>query len=104
MAVDRTTRQRVLLPGKILFPDGLISMDCSIRNQSPAGALIILPTAEPLPNEVWFLDFRQGLAHFSRVAWRRHPQIGLSFIDDADPPNPTVSSGIRRLLLEAQLR
>ncbi len=104
MTVDRKTRQRVLLPGKVLFPDGLISFDCSIRNQSKAGALITLAAAEPLPSEVWFLDFRNGLAHYSRVAWRRYPRVGLAFVSDAEPPSLLVAGIIRRLLLETQLR
>jgi hypothetical protein len=50
------SRKRVFLKGTIAAPDGAFSVDCCIRNISPAGAKVTLPGNATLPKHVYFTN------------------------------------------------
>ena len=45
------SRQRSLLSGRVVFDDNICSMDCTVRNLSPHGALIVMSDSYRLPRE-----------------------------------------------------
>jgi hypothetical protein len=63
----------------VVFGAASHTIDCVIRDLSEGGAKIRLPTAEPLPPEIWLIELRRGLAFKARVAWSDGCDLGLSF-------------------------
>ena len=76
----KAARPRVLLSGKIVYLDGGISTDCTIRDQTPSGARVRMSGTLALPAEVYLIELKSGVAFECRVAWRRLPDVGLQFI------------------------
>ena len=72
-------RRRVLLGAKLVYADGAMSVDCALRDLSISGARITLKAEQALPNELFLLDLREGLAYEATIVWRRLPDIGLAF-------------------------
>lgn len=77
-------RQRVLFGGKIVHGDGAFSVDCTIRDLSESGAKITLGQRVSIPNDVYFIELRLGVAYAAQVAWRRTPNFGLRFVKRID--------------------
>ena len=75
----RSARRRVLLGGKLVFGPTDITLDCTIRDLSEKGARVRIASPVPLPDTVWLIELRNGLAFESHVAWRRVPEFGLEF-------------------------
>ena len=75
----RARRQRVLLPGKIVFEQARRTVDCMIRDLSPEGARLRLLGPEMLPDCFYVIDFRQGAAFEAVVEWRRPSELGVKF-------------------------
>lgn len=76
-------RRRVLLSGKLAWPETPYSSDCSIYDLTEAGARIKM--SEPLsPNDPVLVVLRSGLAHTARTVWRRGAMAGLQFQDTID--------------------
>jgi hypothetical protein len=73
-------RQRVLKSGKIVFAGGSISVDCTIRNLSEAGARLQVPVA--IPDRFTLVDAHARTRREASVVWRKGDQIGVRF----DPP------------------
>src|SRR5271156_2862603 len=73
------SRYRVLLAGKLGYPDSAVTADCSIRNLSESGAMIITPDIA-LPNDPFLIVIKQAYLHAARTAWQRGATSGLSFL------------------------
>jgi hypothetical protein len=99
----RTARRMVLLGGKLVYGPNLLTQDCSIRDRSEGGVRVRLFAAEPLPNQLWFLNIRERTAHLAEVVWRRYPDIGLSLLApvDLESEDTVEQRTLRRLLVEA---
>lgn len=85
----RATRRRVLFSGKLVNDDASMTIDCVIRDLSQTGAKVRLAGTAPVPNEVWLIEVREGLAFRCRVAWRASPELGLEFSASHDLKDPT---------------
>jgi hypothetical protein len=69
-------RHQILMVGKITLTKGL-SVDCAVRNFSPAGAALWLKTAANLPMK-FDLHFDNATRHCI-VVWRRPYWMGVRF-------------------------
>ena len=69
---------RVLLGGKLAFPDNAITADCSIRNLSEKGAMIV-GSDVPMPHDPFLIVIKHAFLHEAQTAWRRGPRSGLWF-------------------------
>jgi hypothetical protein len=72
-------RLRVLLAGKLAYPDSAFTADCSIRNLSETGALIITSDLA-LPPDPFLIVVRHAFLHRAQTAWRRGSKCGLRFV------------------------
>ena len=72
-------RQRVLKSGKIVFAGGSISVDCTIRNLSEAGARLQIPTTVAIPDRFTLVDAHARTRREATVIWRKGDQIGVRF-------------------------
>ena len=99
-------RGRVLLGGKLVYGQGDRSADCVIRDLTELGARIRLASDIRIPDEVWLIILRSGIAHRAVVVWRSWLGIGLKFVDSVDLriPIPEPLRHLHRLWLEGVTR
>jgi hypothetical protein len=102
----RAMRQRAFLGAKLVYGDGAFTVDCVVRDVSLTGARIKLPEGQAVPDSVFLVEMRSGIAYEARVAWKRHPEIGLEFIHqhglaEASTPHMMI---LKRLWMETQQR
>ena len=72
-------RQRVLKGAKIVYANGSIVIDCTMRNVSGTGALLKVPTTVGIPDR---FELRETIGSKGRpvvVVWRKAGQIGIRF-------------------------
>jgi hypothetical protein len=72
-------RQRTLKGGKIVFAGGSFSVDCTIRNLSPSGARLQVPTTVTIPDNFNLVDTQAGTRRKATVVWRKADLIGVRF-------------------------
>jgi hypothetical protein len=72
-------RMRVLLAGKLAYANSTMATDCSIRNLSETGALIVVGDIA-LPRDPFLVVIKHAFLHEARMAWRRDSKSGLTFI------------------------
>lgn len=75
----RSIRNRTLIGGKIIFNQRQWTLDCTVRNLSEDGALLIFPDSVTLPE---FFELYLPLKRESRMVrgrWRDSEHIGVSF-------------------------
>lgn len=94
-------RTRTYLGGKLVFGD-YFSIDCVVRDITDGGARVQVMTDQPVPDHIFLLELRSGIAYEAHVAWRRHPQIGLTFehqygLAEASTPHLRI---LRRLWMD----
>jgi hypothetical protein len=75
----RAPRRRVLLSGKLAYADHSITADCSVRNLSESGTMIVLPPM-PLPIDPFLIVIKQASLHEARTVWRAGGCWGLQFL------------------------
>ncbi len=102
----RALRQRSFLGAKLVYGDGAFTVDCLVRDVSLTGARVKLPEGQAVPDQVYLVEIRSGIAYEARVAWKRHPEIGLEFVHqhglaEASTPHLMI---LKRLWLETQQR
>jgi hypothetical protein len=74
------SRRRVLKGGKIVFNDRNSTIDCTVRNLSEGGALLLVETVIGIPDQ-FDLRISDGATHACRVVRRTPTQIGVEFVD-----------------------
>lgn len=89
-------RHRTLLGGKLVHTNGMLSMDCVLRNMSETGARLSLPPNTGAPDHFDLIDLKHGEAFSCRVVWRKYPMIGVTF-DARDPLETAESPRLRSL-------
>jgi hypothetical protein len=97
----RWPRRRVLLAGKLAYMTSSVTADCTIRNLSDDGALIVAPSL-PLPRDPFLIVTKEAMLHEARVAWREGERSGLAFLATwrLDAEAPSAASGLRDLWLQ----
>jgi hypothetical protein len=73
-------RTRVLKKGRIVFNERRSVIDCTIRNLSPAGALLIVRSLIGIPDCFDLSIDSDAVNHAARVIWKRDDQIGVKFV------------------------
>jgi hypothetical protein len=74
----RETRLRSLLGGRIVFDERRCTLDCTVRNISPQGALVVLSESFRMPEKFDFTIPHRREAHQATVVWRRGESAGLA--------------------------
>ena len=77
----RSPRQRVLKAGKIVYANGSIVIDCTIRNLSDTGARLQVPTSVAIPDRFEFVEAASAKRRPATVMWRRGDLMGIRFDD-----------------------
>jgi hypothetical protein len=70
----------VTIPATVVFDGGRRQLQCIIRNLSPGGAKLEVPSVTGLPN-TFDLVLPGMRPHGCRVAWRALREVGVQFIN-----------------------
>jgi hypothetical protein len=73
-------RTRTLKSGKILVQDHTSLVDCTVRNLTPKGALLLVPSLAGVPENFELILESKRTHHQCRVAWRGENRVGVEFI------------------------
>lgn len=74
----RVSRNRTLKSGKILVHAHTSLVDCTVRNLSPKGALLVVSSLAGIP-ESFELLLEPKRRHQCRVIWRGENRLGVEF-------------------------
>jgi hypothetical protein len=74
----RTPRNRTLKAGKIILKLHSSVVDCTIRNLSEGGALLLVPSLVGIP-ECFELMFENHAHRDCHVVWRGDNRLGVEF-------------------------
>ncbi len=99
-------RQRAFLGAKIVYGEQDFTLDCVVRDLTGTGARLKLPDGQAVPDRFILLEFRSGVAYEAHVVWKRHPEIGVSFLSQqpvSDAATPTMAL-LKRLWIEHRER
>ena len=75
----RVARHRTLKSGKIVVQPYASVFDCTVRNLSPNGALLVIPSLAAIPERFDLVLEKDGEQHPCRVAWRGEDRLGVEF-------------------------
>jgi hypothetical protein len=79
----KQARARVFLGGVIAFNKRGSTLDCCVRNISPAGAFIALDSAAVIPDEFDLSIRAQERSLRAQLIWRSTDAVGVRFTDFA---------------------
>ena len=74
----QSQRIRTLKSGKIVIDRETSALDCIVRNLSPGGALLLVPSIA-VPDQFDLILSANRTRHVCRVAWRAHDRVGVAF-------------------------
>ena len=102
-AVDR---RKTLLGGIIVHGASGLTLDCTVRNLSDAGALVGIRSAEHLTSPIALLVPAMDQAFEAIVKWGVRANLGLSFVRalSLDDPQSDLEKTIWRLWRERRAR
>jgi hypothetical protein len=75
----RVSRYRTLKSGKIVVHAGRSVVDCTVRNLSTNGALLIVASLAGIPEKFELVLDATGEHRVCRVAWRGEDRLGVAF-------------------------
>ena len=75
----RFPRHRTLKSGKIVVQSGRWVVDCTVRNLSANGALLVVRKLAGIPEQFDLVLETSGEHHPCRVAWRGEDRVGVEF-------------------------
>ncbi|WP_186419029.1 PilZ domain-containing protein [Bosea sp. CS1GBMeth4] len=97
----RSARTRTFIGGKVIFNQRQSTLDCTVRNLSDDGALLVFPDSVTLPDlfELYFPLKRES--RMARSRWRDGDRIGVAFAapakQDAEPVQLDLMRRLRQL-------
>jgi hypothetical protein len=103
----RSDRMRTFMAARILFNNGQVTVDCTIRNISDGGAKLEVSGAVTLPDEFELLIPQRNQRGRVRLCWRTDDFCGVAYLDG---PNEhaslseadTVEAGLRQRVRELE--
>lgn len=75
----RAQRRRVLKGARVVFNEGYSTMDCTLRNVSSTGGLIVIESSVGMPDEFELLSTRSNQRLPCKVVWRKVNAVGFRF-------------------------
>jgi hypothetical protein len=75
----KNSRQRTLKSEKIVFNNRASVIDCTIRNLTNAGAMLLVASTVGIPDSLDLLIETRRPLQACRVTWRRKEALGVVF-------------------------
>jgi hypothetical protein len=98
----RSVRHRTFIGGQVIFNQRQSTLDCTIRNLSEDGALIVLSDSVVTPDlfELYFPLKREH--RMVRSRWRDGERQGVAFTDSAKPDAEPVPLDLARRIRQLE--
>lgn len=98
----RSARSRTFIGGKVIFNQRQSTLDCTVRNLSDDGALLVFPDSVTLPDlfELYFPLKRES--RLVRSRWRDGDRIGVAFAASAQLDAAPVQLDLMRRLRQLE--
>jgi hypothetical protein len=93
----KSVRSRTYLGGVIAFNKRSSTMNCHVRNISPAGAKVALTNTAVIPDQFDLAIAQQERSYRARMVWRRANEAGVAFLGEYTQDLPVPLDWIRRL-------
>jgi hypothetical protein len=90
-------RSRTFWKGTILFPGGLRSSECTVRNFTAKGARLDCGGVIDIPDHFDLKIPQKGETFSCRVVWRRAPEIGVHFAKAEAPSEESLARRVEEL-------
>ena len=75
----KVPRSRTLKSGKIIVHANTSLVDCTVRNLSPNGALLVVASLAGIPASFQLMLEPDHTRHDCRVVWRGKDRLGVEF-------------------------
>jgi hypothetical protein len=103
----RYERVRTILGAQVIFNNKRSTLECQIRNISPAGARLVMSDTVALPDEFDVYIPQRGRTFRARLRWRSADGAGVEFLRDeaqgAAVPGNDLSARTHELERENEL-
>src|SRR5215468_7013750 len=93
----KSARSRTYLGGTIAFNRRTSTMDCRVRNFSPAGAKVAFTNAVGVPDQFDLSIGRTERPLRARVVWRGVDEAGVAFLSEDEQAVPVPLEWAKRL-------
>jgi PilZ domain len=93
----KNVRSRTYLGGTIAFNRRRSTMDCHVRNFSPAGAKIAFTNAAIIPDQFELSIGRTERSFRARIVWRGVNEGGIAFLSEYEQAVPVPLEWAKRL-------
>jgi hypothetical protein len=93
----KAARSRALLGGVIAFNRRMSSMDCQVRNISPAGAKVTFTNTGVVPDQFDLTITHKERSFRARMAWRSIDEAGIEFLRENENAVTVPLDWARRL-------
>jgi hypothetical protein len=90
-------RARTCLGGTIAFNRRKSTMDCQVRNFSPAGARVAFTNAATVPDQFDLTIARKERSFKARMVWRGANEAGVAFLGEFEQAVPIPLEWAKRL-------
>lgn len=88
-------RRRTYLGGVIAYNSRSCTIECLVRDLSPSGAMIAIPSTISLPGEFEIAIHKQGESRPARTIWLTETRAGIQFYEH--PTNVISLEAARRI-------
>jgi hypothetical protein len=93
----KSVRSRTYFRGVIAFNKRASTMDCQVRNFSPAGARVALANAVAIPDQFDLTISRKERSFRARMVWRGADEAGIAFLGECAETVPVPLDWAKRL-------
>jgi hypothetical protein len=80
----REPRRRMLKAGRIVFGSLSRTYDCTLRNTSSGGALLLVPNSLGVPDAFLLYVESEGTRRPAEIVWRLDDRIGIRFTGSSE--------------------
>nr|WP_321462575.1 hypothetical protein [uncultured Cohaesibacter sp.] len=93
----KSLRRRVFKGAKLFFHNFMMSVDCTIRNESGSGMQITVDPDLMLSNDLSLLDRKEGTIAPVQVIWRHGSHMGVALLGEVEDVRRSGHAHIRQL-------
>ena len=93
----QSLRRRVFKGAKLFFQNYMMSVDCTIRNESDDGMQLTVDPGLMLPTEMTLLNRKEGTLAPVQMIWRKGHHMGVELEGDVEDVRASEKSYIRQL-------
>ncbi|HYC16837.1 MAG TPA: PilZ domain-containing protein [Pseudolabrys sp.] len=98
----KSERSRTFFGAVIAFNQRKSTMNCNVRNFSPAGARVAFANTATVPDQFDLTIGHKARSFRARMVWRGVDEAGVAFLSEYEQDNRPVPSEFARRLRESE--